>query len=89
MEFTTTPAKVIPKALSRAKLTASDVDYYEINEAFSVVALANMKVCIHFNRNIESNQHVCSCSIFQQTESTCMAEEFLLATQLAAVVQGL
>lgn len=44
MEFTTTPAKVIPIALERANITQNAVDYYEINEAFSVVALANMKV---------------------------------------------
>ncbi len=38
--FTTAPVKAIPKAIKKAGLTASDVDYYEINEAFSVVALA-------------------------------------------------
>ncbi|CAK7563286.1 MAG: erg10, acetyl-CoA C-acetyltransferase [Sporothrix epigloea] len=42
--FTTAPALAIPKALVHAGLTADDVDYYEINEAFSVVALANMKL---------------------------------------------
>lgn len=41
--FTTTPAKALPKALKKAGLTTEDVDFYEINEAFSVVALANMK----------------------------------------------
>ncbi len=41
--FTTTPAKAIPKALSKAGVNKEDVDVYEINEAFSVVALANMK----------------------------------------------
>ena len=44
MDFTTTPAKAIPLAMKRAKVEPKDVDYYEINEAFSVVALANMKV---------------------------------------------
>ncbi|MBX9851121.1 MAG: acetyl-CoA C-acyltransferase [Cytophagaceae bacterium] len=39
--FTTTPSLAIPKALKNAKLNASDVDYYEINEAFSVVSIAN------------------------------------------------
>lgn len=43
MWFTTAPAKAIPLALKRAGLQASDVDCYEINEAFSAVALANMK----------------------------------------------
>jgi len=41
--FTTTPAKAIPKALQKAGLTTSDIDFFEINEAFSVVALANIK----------------------------------------------
>jgi acetyl-CoA C-acetyltransferase len=41
--FTTTPSKAIPKALEKANLTINDVDFFEINEAFSVVALANMK----------------------------------------------
>ncbi|KAJ8748139.1 hypothetical protein K2173_000547 [Erythroxylum novogranatense] len=42
--FTTAPALAIPKAISNAGLDASQVDYYEINEAFSVVALANQKL---------------------------------------------
>lgn len=41
--FTTTPSKAIPKALKNAGKTLDDVDFFEINEAFSVVALANMK----------------------------------------------
>ncbi len=39
--FTTAPSLAIPKALKHAKINATDVDYYEINEAFSVVAIAN------------------------------------------------
>lgn len=39
--FTTAPSLAVPKALRNAGLTASDVDYYELNEAFSVVSLAN------------------------------------------------
>ncbi|XP_073266043.1 acetyl-CoA acetyltransferase 2 isoform X2 [Populus alba] len=42
--FTTAPALAIPKAISNAGLEASQVDFYEINEAFSVVALANQKL---------------------------------------------
>ncbi|KAB5549803.1 Thiolase, N-terminal domain-containing protein [Coniochaeta sp. 2T2.1] len=42
--FTTAPALAIPKAIKHAGLTEKDVDYYEINEAFSVVALANIKI---------------------------------------------
>lgn len=34
--FTTAPAIVIPKAISSSGLKASDIDFYEINEAFSV-----------------------------------------------------
>jgi len=41
--FTTSPSLAIPKAIAHAGLTADDIDYYEINEAFSVVALANNK----------------------------------------------
>lgn len=42
--FTTSPALAIPKAISNASLNASQIDYYEINEAFSVVALANQRL---------------------------------------------
>ncbi|TRX52443.1 acetyl-CoA C-acyltransferase [Fulvivirga sp. M361] len=41
--FTTSPSLAIPKAIKHAGLDASDIDYYEINEAFSAVALANNK----------------------------------------------
>lgn len=41
--FTTAPAKAIPLALKRAGKGLADVDYFEINEAFSVVSLANNK----------------------------------------------
>lgn len=41
--FTTAPALAIPKALAHAGLSAQEVDYYEINEAFSAVALANQR----------------------------------------------
>lgn len=42
--FTTAPSKAIPLALQRAGKTASEVDYYEINEAFSVVCIANNRL---------------------------------------------
>lgn len=42
--FTVAPALAIPKAIKHAGLKESDVDFYEINEAFSVVALANLKI---------------------------------------------
>jgi len=41
--FTTAPSKAIPLALQRAGKELSDVDFFEINEAFSVVSLANNK----------------------------------------------
>jgi len=42
--FTTAPAKALPKALAKANISLEDVDYFELNEAFSVVGLANMKI---------------------------------------------
>ncbi|KAJ1415590.1 Thiolase-like [Sesbania bispinosa] len=42
--FTTAPALAIPKAIANAGLEASQVDFYEINEAFAAVALANQKL---------------------------------------------
>ncbi len=44
MWFTTTPALAIPKAMKMAGVDKKDVGYYEINEAFSAVALANNKL---------------------------------------------
>ena len=37
-------AEVVAQALAQAGLSTSDIDFHEINEAFSVVALANMKL---------------------------------------------
>ena len=42
--FTTAPSIAVPKALEKAGLKTSDVDYWELNQAFSVVGLANMKI---------------------------------------------
>ena len=42
--FTTAPSDAIPIALKKANLTVNDVDLYEINEAFSVVAIANNQI---------------------------------------------
>lgn len=39
--FTTAPAEALPKAIANANLTPSDIEYYEINEAFAVVSIAN------------------------------------------------
>ncbi len=42
--FTTAPAKALPIAIGKAGLTNDDIDYWELNEAFSVVGLANTKL---------------------------------------------
>eukprot|EP01114_Cavostelium_apophysatum_P012353 TRINITY_DN274_c0_g1_i3.p1 TRINITY_DN274_c0_g1~~TRINITY_DN274_c0_g1_i3.p1 ORF type:complete len:418 (+),score=83.47 TRINITY_DN274_c0_g1_i3:71-1324(+) len=44
IDFPTTPAKAIPLALKRANISPNSVDFYEINQAFSVVSLANQKL---------------------------------------------
>lgn len=49
--FTTAPSKAIPLALHKAGLTSDDIDYYEINEAFSVVSIANNQ-----NLKLDSNK---------------------------------
>ena len=53
--FTTAPAKALPKALSKANLTLDDIDYFEFNEAFSVVGLANMKILGLDDTNVNVN----------------------------------
>lgn len=66
--FTIAPALAIPKAISNAGLTASQIDYYEINEAFSVVALANQKLLelnpetVNVNGGAVSLGHPLGCS---------------------------
>lgn len=42
--FTTSPSVAMPKALQQAGLTKNDIDYYEINEAYATVILANAKI---------------------------------------------
>lgn len=53
--FTTAPAKALPKALDKAGISISDVDFFEFNEAFSVVGLANAKILNLDNHNINVN----------------------------------
>jgi len=53
--FTTAPAKAIPKALSKAGISLDDVDYFELNEAFSVVGLANNKILDLDNDKVNIN----------------------------------
>ncbi len=66
--FTTAPAKALPKALNRAGIGIEDVDYFEFNEAFAVVGLANMKLLgledetVNVNGGAVSLGHPLGCS---------------------------
>jgi acetyl-CoA C-acetyltransferase len=66
--FTTTPSIAIPKALAKAGLSVSDVDFFEFNEAFSVVGLANSKILgldaskVNVNGGAVSLGHPLGCS---------------------------
>jgi acetyl-CoA C-acetyltransferase len=66
--FTTSPAKALPKALDKAGLTVADVDYFEFNEAFAVVGLANAKILgldndkVNVNGGAVSLGHPLGCS---------------------------
>ncbi len=66
--FTTAPAKALPKALDRAGVSLDDIDYFEFNEAFSVVGLANMKLLgledskVNVNGGAVSLGHPLGCS---------------------------
>ncbi len=53
--FTTAPSKALPKALAKAELDIKDVDYFEFNEAFAVVGLANMKILGLDDSNVNVN----------------------------------
>jgi len=53
--FTTAPAKALPKALNKAGIEINDVDFFELNEAFSVVGLANMKLLNLNDSNVNVN----------------------------------
>lgn len=66
--FTTAPAKALPKALAKANLTKDDIDYFELNEAFAVVGLANAKILdldlnkVNVNGGAVSLGHPLGCS---------------------------
>jgi len=53
--FTTAPAKALPLALAKANLKLEDIEYFEFNEAFSVVGLANMKILGLDDQNVNVN----------------------------------
>ena len=66
--FTTAPAKALPKALEKAGIGIDDVDFFEFNEAFSVVGLANIKLLglddakVNINGGAVSLGHPLGCS---------------------------
>ena len=66
--FTTAPAKALPKALDKAGISIDDVDYFEFNEAFAVVGLANIKLLgledskVNVNGGAVSLGHPLGCS---------------------------
>lgn len=53
--FTTSPSKAIPLALQKANIDIKDVDYFEINEAFSVVSIANNRLLELSNDKVNIN----------------------------------
>ena len=53
--FTTAPAKALPKAIDKAGISINDIDFFEFNEAFSVVGLANMKLLGLKDTNVNVN----------------------------------
>jgi len=53
--FTTAPSKALPKALDRAGISMNEVDFFEFNEAFAVVGLANMKILGLTDKNVNVN----------------------------------
>lgn len=66
--FTTTPAKAIPAAVKKAGLKMEDISFYEINEAFAVVSIANMQLMnldpskVNVNGGAVSLGHPLGCS---------------------------
>ncbi|TBW29385.1 acetyl-CoA C-acyltransferase [Gramella sp. KN1008] len=53
--FTTAPSKALPKAIDKAGIKMDEVDFFEFNEAFSVVGLANMKILGLNDKNTNVN----------------------------------
>ena len=53
--FTTAPSKALPIALKKANLSTEDVDYWELNQAFSVVGLANIEKLKLNPENVDVN----------------------------------
>ena len=53
--FTTAPSKALPKAIEKAGMSIDDIDFFEFNEAFAVVGLANMKILGLNDSNVNVN----------------------------------
>ena len=53
--FTTAPSKALPKALAKAGVAQDEIDFFEFNEAFSIVGLANMKILGLSSENVNVN----------------------------------
>jgi acetyl-CoA C-acetyltransferase len=53
--FTTAPSKALPKALAKANVELDAIDFFEFNEAFSIVGLANMKILGLTDKNVNVN----------------------------------
>ncbi len=53
--FTTAPAKALPKALAKSNISIEEIEFFEFNEAFAVVGLANMKLLGLNDRNVNVN----------------------------------
>jgi acetyl-CoA C-acetyltransferase len=53
--FTTAPSKALPKAIEKAGISIDDIDFFEFNEAFAVVGLANMKILGLNDSNVNVN----------------------------------
>ena len=53
--FTTAPAKALPKALAKSNISIEEIEFFEFNEAFSVVGLANMKLLGLSDSNVNVN----------------------------------
>ncbi len=66
--FTTAPSKALPKALAKAGVSQDEIDFFEFNEAFAVVGLANMKILgltddkVNVNGGAVSLGHPLGCS---------------------------
>lgn len=79
VEFTVAPSDAVPLALKNAGISLGDVDFHEINEAFSVVALANMQVKQYYGVPGVTEPHrrataVCRCV---ERKLLCWVEEWI------------